>query len=85
MQVLCINAGKVKSKGGQIYDATGILVEGNIYTVINTVTSKLGENGYVLLEIQSIGLKGSFNEIRFIPTSKINEENLYQQILHQKH
>lgn len=74
MRVICINAGKVKVKSGKIYDATGLLEEGRYYTVLDTVVNNVGEYGYILGEIKSPSrLKQSFNVVRFMPLSNIDE------------
>lgn len=76
MRVVCIDAGSGKYADRFNNKKTG-LVEGDIYTVIKSITHPLYKDlGYLLSEIKSDGYLGGFCADRFAPLSDIDEKEM---------
>jgi len=80
MKVICINSGLHITKSGLVNTAKDFLVEGNEYNVVTVLENRLGEIGYILQEVRSPSLKGSFSATRFIPCSDKDETILINKI-----
>lgn len=71
MKVLCINATPNKNKK--------LLVEGNVYTVIEEIADTQGLAGYILAEVKNeLYPNVGFNKSRFIPLGSIDELDLLE-------
>ena len=73
MKVICINSGIHTGAYGIPQDARKFLVEGNTYFIETVIENSFNEIGYVLAEVKSPSLKGSFASERFVPCSDIDE------------
>lgn len=73
MRVICINSGVHIGMYNLPQDAKNLLIEGEVYTVIDVVRNVFNEYGYILEEIKSPSLRGTFAAERFIPCSDKDE------------